>query len=207
MIQKSFVSHKSVIIPAGEGRSVVENVTGNFFICKESSAAFEMTLDNGEKFDFEAGLSFELEPGDLFKRITFTNPSDTEITLEFYAAVGKVKDSRFNNLLTRNITIQVISAPTRVVATEDGVGLGLTLSANETVTIPGTNAGQTRVDLTLTNMSEDDDLIVLDASGEWIGTVFPRSAWTKAISFTVKLKNLSTAAGDLICTVLEQYPE
>jgi hypothetical protein len=55
-------------------------------------------------------------------------------------------------------------------------------------------------------MSEDDDLIILAADGSRIGTVFPRSAWTKDISFTVKLKNLSTASASILCEVLEQYP-
>jgi len=205
VIKKSFCSHKALIIPASNG-VVRVNVEGSFFLCKESDDTFQMSLDNGEKFDFEAGLSFELKEGDFFKVITFFNSTASDISVEFYAANGNVKDSRFNNLVERNTAISITAIPTRVVVTEDSLGNGLTLSLAEQATIPGTLGTKKRKQIVITNESTDDNLVILNSAGGRAGVVFAETAWTLETNDTLIILNPGTNTGDVVCSVSETYP-
>lgn len=197
-------------IPAND--SITVDASGVRLLCKESDDTFQLRIDDSPKIPFEAGLTFDLTedpeylPGDQFKRLTLINDTSTAIDVSLYTLGPGLKDSRFNNLLERNISVRVVSAPSRIVATEDSLGAGLTIAVAASATILGSNLGDTRNEITVTNMSEDDDLYILSLAGKWIATVFPRSGWTKNLSETVQLKVPSTASASVICTVLEQYP-
>lgn len=76
------ITHKMTKVAAG--RTAVVDVSGSLFMCRESSAQFNMSFNDGELFPCEHG--FQLRPPGGFTRLVFQNLSATdELTVEFYA--------------------------------------------------------------------------------------------------------------------------
>lgn len=195
MIPKSFISSKSITIGAGQLERV--NITGQVFICKESSAAFQMSMNNGERFDMEVGLGFRLNGDDFFTLLTFYNDTAQDITVQFYAAAAEIRDTRLNNLIERQVAVGYKALDSRLVAGDS------TLDADETITIPGTNAGTKRKHLILTNRDTDGELQILTEDDDLWGVVLPRTTLPIETNATLKLHNPN--AGQILIAVGEIY--
>ena len=218
-----FISHRRLTLPA-DGTEMHVNVTGSMFICKEASYPFEMSFNDGQYFQFDQGLTFDIKP-DLFTRLSFrcmneggSPPAAT--ALEFYCGNAQIVDSRLNivrdpdhyqifafelarTLLTIAKTIHKPFAAATIAAGAfavfygtGGVGAGLAGALYDY-----------RRAIVITNNDPDADLevytLVAGAPGDRIATVFARQAWTLETSDDLVVKNES--AGAIACRVCEVF--
>jgi hypothetical protein len=140
----SALTNKMLEIAAGDGRAGRVNVTGAIFVCKESSAKFDMQFDDGEKFPCESG--FSLKPPSGFTRITFYNKSATEaLTVDFYAGDTSVQYDYLGR-----------APKTRAKATS------LNLASLATADFLGVDSGQRRKAIMLTNAHASDSFQLID---------------------------------------------
>jgi len=168
MSKSSFLSFKSITVPANGTLPV--NVTGSYFNCKEGDAAFKMQVEDGEQFDFEAGLSFSWPPG-TFTKLTFFNETVNPITIDFYVGNVAVHDARLNTTIDRLIIVSQKDFPTYL------VGNSLALNAGDSQTFNGIDNGHQRRQIVVTNLNPAVNLTILDQFGNGVGTVFPLQAW------------------------------
>lgn len=170
------ITNKILTIAAGVGRAVVVNVTGSLFICRESSAQFVMQFNDGEQFPCESG--FALRPPGGFTKLVFCNKSATEeLTLEFYAGD----------------TYVAYDYQGRVPKTRLKASAG-SLFATETATFNGTDQGQRRKSILITNNDANNWAGVIDVdSATEMATVFNRSQVLIETDATVKIKHIGSS--------------
>lgn len=190
-LKTSFLASVTKTIPAN--RSIIVNAQGSFFLCKESDDKFQMQMDNNARFDMEAGLSFRLEDGDNFKRLTFFNDTATDNEITFYFGVAEVKDSRFNNIIARQVVLTGAAASSRAVATN--------VPAGQTVVIPGINAGKRRKQISVYNEDSDTTVNIRTSEGDLFGKCYAFSSWTHETDAVLRVENPSATD----CTVGELY--
>lgn len=127
-------------------KASVIDVSGELFVCFESSARFEMQFDDRPKFPCLGGFTLRLPDG--FKRITLFNLSSTDaLTVDFYAGNTFVS---FEYLRTR---------PTRSKA-QDG-----TLLNGESADLHGIDSGQRRKSVMVSNRHATAELLLTDQAG------------------------------------------
>jgi len=187
------LSFKAITIPTG--KTVQQNITGQLFFCTECNARFEMAINDGERIPMELGLGFRFD--DPFNKLTFYNDTAADITVEYYVGANDILDSRLNTLLERQILVGQRIPPTRIVAGD------VTIAASATLTYIGTNAGDQRKQIVITNRDDTYDLTVQDSGASAIATVFARTAWTIETNATIKLYNANASA--LAINVCEIY--
>jgi hypothetical protein len=192
----SFLSFKSITVPSNGSWRVA--VTGQFFNCKEGTDKFKMQVDAGEKFDWEAGLSFTW--ANQFKQLTFFNETVNAITIDFYVGSEAVRDARLNTVINKLIITSVKDFPTQLVASGT-----ITIAAGQTLPFPGTaaGAGKQRRQIIISNLHAVQDLTVQDNGGNDFATVFHLQAWNCPTSADLKLKNKSGA--DIQVQIGETY--
>lgn len=187
--QSSFFSRKVLTVPAG--LTVPVSITGNNFVCTSATGQFFVKFDGGEEFPMDTGMGFKLLPEDFFGILEIRNPSASDsIDIAFYAGRGDIT----------KIVVEAKLAPTRLLA--GGPSHVEIIGAGVSLTVPGTNAGQRRKQIIVTNMDLSSDLTVL------VGTVraariFPRTAWTFETDATVVLKN--ETGSTMVVNILETY--
>jgi hypothetical protein len=175
--QKSYFTRKTFTIPAG--MTVVANITGSTFSCKSATGVFYLSYDDSEEFPMETGLGFKLAAGDGFSRLALRNPGTVDNTVTFYAGHGDI------NLLI----VEQRLPSTRLVPYTGAINNG---AYKECV---GTNLGNRRKQIVVTNLDAASDLELRDAAGTTIfDKVFPRSKWTVETDATIRVYNTSGAA-------------
>lgn len=163
-------SFHSITVP---GTQVVKHVpiTGTLFVCKEATARFKIQFNDGEKMDFEGGFSIRLPEG--FTRVTFYNLDETtevDLVVDFYAGDSTVE---FN---------YVRQPRTRTKATEVSLGSG------DATLLRGTDEGNRRQAITITNTDSANNLRIVDAATDTaMGTVYPQSSWQWETDADIKL--------------------
>lgn len=94
------------------GQPVRVAVVGNFFLCTRvvggEGLPFLLQFDDQPPIPWNMGLDRKLVPGNFFSTVTLTNPTNSEIIVEFYAGSGVVEDSRLNIVRDPN-HIQIIT--------------------------------------------------------------------------------------------------
>lgn len=78
-------------VPAGGMHEMFRET--EFLVCLNADAEFQLQIDGGSKFDFEAGLGFESHNGS-FKRMEFLNPGAQAIKIKVGLGKGGVRDAR-----------------------------------------------------------------------------------------------------------------
>jgi hypothetical protein len=224
-----FISHRRLTLPT-DGTEQQVNVTGSMFICKEASYPFEMSFNDGQFFQFDQGLTFDIAP-DLFTRLAFrclqdqgvpTAPAPT--ALEFYCGNAQIVDSRLNivrdpdhyqifafelarTLLTIAKTIHKPFAAASIGAGlfavfygTGGVGPGLAGAPYDYRRAIVITNNDPLNDLEVYTLGEVDDA---PAPGDRIATVFPRMAWHLETSADLVVKN--ETAVPIACRVCEVF--
>ena len=182
----SFISFKSIELASGEVHPM--NITGQFFICTESSDQFKMSIDDGEEFQMELGLRFRLLGDDIYSQLTFRNDTEDTLTLSFYAGAADMDDARLNSLIEHQIAVGYRALSTRVVPGDTSI------DAYETLTFIGLNGGTRRKQIVVSNSELTADLKLLDSDDEEFDTVFPRQKWTMETDATIKVYNPNLVA-------------
>lgn len=107
-MSKSFLRYYTHTIPAG--RKLPLDYGGRWFVCKESSSAFQIAFDDGSENPCEVGLGFVLEDDDglpsRFSKVTLVNTGGADVTVGFYVGNTRVIDSRLNTLVDRTVSVQ-----------------------------------------------------------------------------------------------------
>lgn len=178
----TFVQFLSLTIPAGTTKHLA--ITGSVFLCKEATAEFEMAFNEGQFFDFDAGLSFSMSPGDVFQRLAFKNDSGAAITVEFYAGNMLLQDNRLITPLTPTYTF--LAKPPATRATASGV---VALAASGTHSFSGTDTGDDRRQFVIANMDVAAVLYVQTSGSVVMGVVQPLTSWTIETDADLEVKN------------------
>lgn len=76
--------------PVAPGDGLTINKTAGYVRCLEASGPFKISLNNGERADFEAGLGVEAD----FTKVRIENPGTSVITVKLGFADRKIDDSR-----------------------------------------------------------------------------------------------------------------
>jgi hypothetical protein len=219
-----FISHRRLTLPsAGEDMHV--NVTGSIFHCKEASYPFEMAFNDGQYFQFDQGLNFDISP-DLFTRLSFralnSGGSPPEATaLEFYCGNAQIVDSRLNIVRDPDhyqiFAFELARTLLTIARTINKPFAAATIAAGAFATfygIGGVGAGLAgapydyRRAIVITNNDPDADLEIYTRAagpvpGDRLATVFPRQAWTLETSDDLVVKNES--AGAIACRICEVF--
>ena len=115
------------------GIPLVVDVTANNFYLESSTDKVGVAFNEQGSFQMDSGKTVELPDGDSFQKITFTNPTTTDIVLTFYAGSLRVG--------TRTPYVYVRPSPTYIVASRPNVGLG-----NYTIQSTNLRSGQVSAD-------------------------------------------------------------
>jgi hypothetical protein len=100
-----------VTIPAAtaSGNGVIKyNATGKYFLLKATNGEFLVQTDYGQTFDFSnPGEGFGNDSSPTFKRLNFSNPGGTAVTLTFYASKTPIRtpDASINNNITASASL------------------------------------------------------------------------------------------------------
>lgn len=137
------------------GIPLVVDVTANNFYLESSTDKVGVAFNEQGSFQMDSGKTVELPDGDSFQKITFTNPTTTDIVLTFYAGSLRVG--------TRTPYVYVRPAPTYFVGIIQSVANGVPY------TIPSTNlrSGQVAAD-------SQSKVIVNSTVGNGSGTLYIR---------------------------------
>ncbi|MCX7790157.1 MAG: hypothetical protein N2378_05920 [Chloroflexaceae bacterium] len=197
--RQSFLSHHTLTVPAGQTRRV--NVTGTYFLCSESSAPFRLRLGDREATFFSAGLAVRFQPGDWFAFIEITNPGSADNEIEFFVGTAEVIDARLNVVTDRPpaaVTVH-ITPPKTYLKTHTITSLAP--AAEESC--PGTDSGNRRKEILVTNLDGTNDLEIRTAAGASIGFVLARTAWVLETDDDLKVVNSAAAA--IACRIAEVF--
>lgn len=117
MTRTAFNTVKKVLVKAGQSTS--QDVSGSVFYCSECDGPeFKVQLNEGETFPIKPGQGVILRNAQTFQKLTFSNESDLDLNLEYWAGNVDIIDAR-----------QLTQPSTRV------LGSGYT-SCNETLHFP-----------------------------------------------------------------------
>lgn len=110
--RKPFLRTYTYTIPANGQKGPLKH-GGRFFICKESSAAFKVTLDDVGPNDCEVGYGFKFSDANgnpaEFREIFLHNDTGSEVTVTIQVGSVEVLDSRLNTLVDRTVNVTVSS--------------------------------------------------------------------------------------------------
>ena len=171
------------------GKSPVKvDVSGNFIFITYATAPFRMRFDTEANFPLDTrGKVFHRNPDGspkLFSSVTFFNDSADDISISYYVGGSEVDFSD--------------GAPMRE-ASSYSLGGGVeTLEPDATRDIPGTNGGDQRKQLVITNLDAASPIVVLDGEGNVFGAVFAQRPWTVPTDADFTLKNNTLAAINFI---------
>jgi hypothetical protein len=112
---------------------LVVDVTANNFYIESSTDKVGVAFNEQGSFQMDSGKTVELPDGDSFQKITFTNPTTTDIVLTFYAGSLRIG--------TRTPYVYVRPAPTYIVPTNPVI-----TSAGTTISNRNTKAGAVKAD-------------------------------------------------------------
>jgi hypothetical protein len=89
MPRQSFINLYSRVIPAGAAPFTI-HATGSILYVRESTAPFDLQLDDGEINTIDAGMQFNMQP-DEFRKVTVINRSTTDdLFVSLYAGKAGV---------------------------------------------------------------------------------------------------------------------
>jgi len=189
------LTFQTITLAAYELRPVA--ITGSVFVCKSATARFKMRFDAGEEIDMDQGWSVVVG-NEMWGRLVFINTTAAEITLSFYAGSNAMQYA------SQATTMSVKPVSTRLVV--GGPSTISVLPAGTAYTIPGTNAGQIRKQIVITNLDGSRNLLIyagpllLDHA---CACVFPETAWT--IESDVSLTIYNPDVSGMAVLILETY--
>ena len=174
---KSFLSYKSVtLVPLGTKRV---SVTGTIFVCKYSSAKFQMNLDGHEDFDMEGGWSITQSPDEPFTGVTIKNLSSTlPLTVNFYVGTSQMQ-------FTPDRQVQAFPSY--------AIGSSMVNIGSLAQSFGGPNNGNPQKQIWVSNLSTNIDIIIADENGTEMGIVWPRSTWSIEYSGRIILSSSGDA--------------
>ena len=167
------------------GKSPVKvDVSGSFIFITYATAPFRMRFDTEAAFPLETRGKIHHRNVDgtakNFASVTFFNDGEDDISISYYVGGSEVDFSD--------------GAPMREAPSySKGSGL-LTLEPDATFDIPGTNNGDQRKQLIVTNLDAASPIVVLDGDGSVFGAVFAQRPWTVPTDAIFTLKNNTLAA-------------
>ena len=194
--QKSVLGLISATLGPYEQRAV--RVTGSMFQVKESSDDFEASFDGQSFFPLQVGLGVRLVSNDQFTSLWLRNPSASSLYLEIYHGSAQVIDSRLNTVATRLSQVTIATVSTRIVSNS------ISIIAGNVVNHLGTNGGQQRIQVVITNTGSVALGLKSPSSPQVGATIYPNSSFTLQGNFTFGVWNQNVTAGSY--QLLEIYP-
>lgn len=92
---------------AGNG-TIKYSARGKYFLLKATNGEFLVQTDYGQTFDFsQPGEGFGNDNTPMFKRLNFSNPNGTAVSLTFYASMTPIRtpDASVNNTITASASL------------------------------------------------------------------------------------------------------
>lgn len=161
---------------------LVVDITASNFYLESSTDKVGVAIDEQGAFQMDSGKTIELPAGDFFKKLTFTNPTTTDIVCTFYAGSLRVG--------TRTPYVYVRPAPTYIVATNPVVpGMtGVTIPNRHTPT-GAVNANALSRLLIHNPGSNGNTYIFLFIGAVQIGAISTTQTWQLELAESVILKS------------------
>lgn len=190
------ITTKTYTVPANGSAALFREA--EFLTCLDATAPFQVKIDNGPKFDLEAGVSVAFPEG--FKRVELIDTSGANNTIRVALGKGNVRDARFNLSGSVNVSsaapLDVSAAPIRE-DVPDVLTTGAPVSALNAAATPLAAANTLRRELILVNEDAAATVYVGGASGALAGEgipVLPGQSLTLQTSAAVYARNDSGAA-------------
>jgi hypothetical protein len=174
------------------GTSELFNVQGTFFYAKEATGPLLVAFDNGPDMPLDVGTGMEsTRPGDVFQVVIFRNPFATDVTVTFWAGVGRFIDNRFTLVASRDFALNCMDAKTKTYGSAT-----VSIANAGVITFSGTPAGTQirRRSLTVSNLDPTARLQILDSSSNPCETIEPKTSQVIFSSGALKLSNTSGGA-------------
>lgn len=201
--RNSFIGYFRKQLQAGQ--DIIVNVTGRFLICTDVEGGdgepFLVSIDDGAFVPFNLGLKVELPHPDSFSKVAIRNPSQSEITVEFYAGSILVEDMRLN--IVRGRAAPIMKAETVLTSHGGTIAGGGVIDLSDLVAHPPPNPKYLRAATIVTNMDPGVDLDILNTDDAEIGTCFFRQSLLIESSDPIKVKNSS--GGNVICRIAQAW--
>jgi hypothetical protein len=204
LTRASFLSPK--IVTVQPGAQVRVNITGTFVVCLEASNEFYLGFDDDSELSpFNKGLSYELDPGDVFHAVILENRGTGANTVKLLIGRGKVEDRRLN--IVSGLTLNVVNQDSPTLALMQRVNIA---AGAATAILPGNRNGAggafRRKVLHITNNDAALELELRNPTSFPVGgalSIFPK---TTAVVFNDSDYTIFNPNGAAIsCGILETF--
>jgi len=152
-----FFSRQTLTIPANQVVPVA--ATGEVFSVLESTGDFSVAFDGGEKSAVRGGITLRVK---VFHILTLHNDTAIAITVSFFTGFGEIS---FALLESKAVSTRLL-------------GTLCQLQPPTYAEFSGTNNGNRRKQVVITNTESAVDLVVRGKDAAPCAIVFPRTAWT-----------------------------